>query len=69
MKKKNVLIVIGLIGLFCVNFFQVSSQSMNTLSLRNLEALSSGEQDGSLCEGDGAVDCHSTYTKVKIIFE
>jgi hypothetical protein len=69
MKKKNVLIVIGLIiVLFYINYFQVSSQTLNTLGLINVEALSSGEQSGSLCDGDGTVDCVTTYTKVKITY-
>lgn len=69
MKRKLKLVVgaICLMAAFC--WENHKKNEMSTLSLENIEALASGEEESLVrCYGSGSVDCYGYWVEMKIIF-
>jgi len=59
--------VIAALAMLCA-FTPAQIKNSSDVRLENIEALSSSEELGILCFGDGTIDCNGGKYEIKIIF-
>lgn len=66
-KMKLIFLAVSIIALVCVFTSKSKVAVADSLQLMNIEALASGE-GGSICMGEGSVDCAAYNVKVYVIY-